>query len=140
MDGIIQRVGEWQTMKNSFVLYTDYRQHIDLLSVEEKAQLLDAIFKYADGENDIELDGMAGMAFSFIRAQMDRDNEKYERICEKRRAVGKLGGAPKGNKNAEKQAKQPNGLENNQNNQMVFETTKTTKNNQKQPKQAKQRI
>jgi len=103
-------------MKNSFVLYTDYRQHTALLSVEEKAQLLDAIFAYAAGE-EVELTGMALMAFSFIKAQMDRDAEKYSAICEKRRIAGKMGGAPKGNSNASKQAN-------------------ASKNNQNQPKQA----
>ena len=97
-------------MKNSFVLYTDYRQHTALLSVEEKAQLLDAIFAYAAGE-EVELTGMALMAFSFIKAQMDRDEEKYKAICEKRRIAGKMGGAPKGNTNASKQA---NASKNNQ--------------------------
>ena len=28
------------------------------------------------------------MAFSFIRAQMDRDDQKYEEICERNRANG----------------------------------------------------
>ena len=103
-------------MKNSFVLYTDYKQHIDLLTTEEKAQLLDAIFGYAEG-NEIELDGATKMAFSFIKAQMDRDNDKYQETCEKRRAAGAKGGAPAGNTNAKKQAKQANGCLNKQNNQ-----------------------
>ena len=81
-------------MKNSFVLYTDYRQHTALLSVEEKAQLLDAIFAYAAGE-EVELTGMALMAFSFIKAQMDRDNAKYEEKCEKRKIAGSKGGLAK---------------------------------------------
>ena len=81
-------------MKNSFVLYTDYKQHINLLSVEDKAKLLDAIFEYAEG-NEVELDGMALMAFSFIRSQMDKDNEKYREICEKRRNAGQKGGQAK---------------------------------------------
>lgn len=90
-------------MKNSFVLYTDYRQHIELLSVNEKAQLLDALFKYADGE-EVELEGMALMAFSFIRAQMDRDNEKYEKTCQRRREAGAKGGRANAKQNEAKQA------------------------------------
>ena len=103
-------------MKNSFVLYTNYKQHIDLLNTEEKAQLLDAIFEYAEG-NEIELDGATKMAFSFIKAQMDRDSDKYQETCEKRKAAGAKGGAPVGNTNAKKQAKQANGCLNKQNNQ-----------------------
>lgn len=84
-------------MKNSFVLYTSYKEHIDLLSVEEKAQLLDAIFQYAEGypEEQIIISGMAKMAFSFIRQQMDKDNEKYDEICRKRKEAGKKGAAAK---------------------------------------------
>ena len=103
-------------MKNSFVLYNDYRKHLTLLNDTEKARLLDAIFAYADGEQ-VELDGVVEMAFSFIKAQMDRDAEKYADKCEKRREAGLKGGAPKGNKNASKQPKQANGCINNQNNQ-----------------------
>ena len=116
-------------MKNSFVLYTDYRQHTALLSVEEKAQLLDAIFAYAAGE-EVELTGMALMAFSFIKAQMDRDEEKYKAICEKRRIAGKMGGAPKGNSNASKQANTT------KDNQKQTKQANATKNNQSQTKQA----
>ena len=115
-------------MKNSFVLYTDYRQHTALLSVEEKAQLLDAIFAYAAGE-EVELTGMALMAFSFIKAQMDRDEEKYKAICEKRRIAGKMGGAPKGNANASKQANAS------KNNQTQAKQANASKNNQTQAKQ-----
>lgn len=85
-------------MKNSFLLYTDYKKHIDLLPLEEKGKLLDAIFNYAEGI-EVELDGMALMAFSFIKAQMDRDVEKYEEKCEKRKAAGAKGGIAKASKN-----------------------------------------
>lgn len=80
--------------KKSFVLYCDYREHIKLLSVEDKAKLLDAIFAYASGE-EVELDGAVGMAFSFITAQMDRDTAKWETKCEKLRANGSKGGLAK---------------------------------------------
>lgn len=115
-------------MRNSFVLYTDYKQHIDLLTTEEKAQLLDAIFGYAEG-NEIELDGATKMAFSFIKAQMDRDNDKYQETCDKRRAAGAKGGAPAGNTNAKKQAKQANGCLNKQNNQKQAKQPDTDNDN-----------
>lgn len=77
-------------MKNSFVLYNDYRKHITLLSDTEKGQLLDAIFAYADGE-DVQLYGSVGMAFSFIKAQMDRDAAKWEEERQARSEAGKRG-------------------------------------------------
>lgn len=71
--------------KASFVLYTDYKQHIDLLSIEEKGLLLESIFCYVNGQELPQLSGMAKMAFSFIKSGLDRDAEKYESICDKRR-------------------------------------------------------
>lgn len=95
-------------MKNSFVLYTDYKQQIDCLSREQKGDLLDAIFQYAEKMTDesveVVLDDVTKMAFGFIKAQLDRDYKKYLEISEKRSIAGSKGGAPKGNKNASKQA------------------------------------
>lgn len=121
--------------KKSFILYCDLLENIESLSMSQRGELLTAILLYENEKELPEMDGLVKLAFSFIKLDLDRNAEKYNAICEKRREVGKLGGAPKGNKNAlkqPKQPKQPNGFENNQNNQMVFETTK---NNQKQAKQ-----
>ena len=95
-------------MKNSFVLYTDYLSHIELLTLEQRGALLTAIMYYASGMELPDMDGMTEMAFSFIRAQMDKDNEKYEKIVESRREAGKKGGRPpeeKANAFSEKQNK-----------------------------------
>ena len=81
----------------SFVLYTDYIDQVELLSMEQRGLLLSAIMCYAAGKELPELDGMVTMAFSFIRKQIDRDNEKYQEKVEKCREAGKLGGRPKKN-------------------------------------------
>lgn len=87
--------------KKSFLLYCDYREHIKLLSVEEKAALLDAIFDYASGEK-VEVEGAVGMAFSFITAQMERDAIKWEAERQARSEAGKKGMASRwGNRNKE---------------------------------------
>lgn len=70
--------------KKSFVLYTDYQKHINKLTDEEAGTLFKALFKYAEKEELPELTPMADMAFSFISAIMDRDNEKWEEIKKKR--------------------------------------------------------
>ena len=112
-------------MKNSFVLYTEYKEHLEYLNQKQKGDLLDAIFQYAEKMTEesvtVELDDVTKMAFSFIKCQMQRDFEKYIEIREKRRIAGLKGGAPKGNKNASKQAK---GCINNQNNQMLTKQAK----------------
>ena len=89
--------------KKSFVLYYDYREHLALLSDEERGRLLMALFDFIDGKEP-ELTGAALMAFSFIRTQLMRDAEKYAAICRKRSEAGKRGGRQKGtNDSPEKQ-------------------------------------
>lgn len=76
--------------KKSFVLYNDMRTHIEKLTIEQRGQLLTAIFAHADGE-DYSLDVVTDMAFGFISDQMDRDSEKYTEKCQKRSDAGKKG-------------------------------------------------
>lgn len=99
-------------MKNSFVMYTDYMEQIKLLDMEQRGMLFTAIMQYASGDALLEMDGMTGMAFSFIKSKMDRDFEKYQQTVEKRKEAGKLGGRPKAKGFEEKQekAKKANGF------------------------------
>lgn len=102
--------------KDSFVLYTDYLQHIRLLSPEEKGVLFEAILLYAAGEEIPFLSPAAEMAFSFIKSRMDADAERYEKTCKARKEAGRLGGRPKTNGLPENQnkAKKANGFSDNQ--------------------------
>lgn len=77
-----------------FLLFYDYRQHLALLSDEERGRLLMALIDYGEKGIEPEVDGALMMAFSFIRAQIDRDRAKYEEKCRKRREAGKQGGRP----------------------------------------------
>ena len=70
--------------KKGFLLYNDYYEHIKLLSNEEVGLLTIALFEYAESKKLPNFEGGLAMAFSFIRAQMDRDGEKYEETCRKR--------------------------------------------------------
>lgn len=100
-------------MKNSFVLYTDYLEHIQDMDLEQLGTLFLAIFHYQRGEDLPEMDAETNMAFKFIRFQLDKDNKKYEETTEKRKEAGKLGGRPKANGFDEK-AKKANGFFENQ--------------------------
>lgn len=91
-------------MKNSFVLYTEYAKHLELLSMEQRGVLFTAIMAFETGEEMPDMDGMTKMAFSFISEQLLRDKEKYESICKKRSAAGQSGGRPKANADEEKQS------------------------------------
>ncbi len=79
--------------KKSFVLYCDIGQHLALLSDEEAGQLFKALVRYADTGEQSELPPMAGMAFSFISAQIERDSQKWKDIREKRKQAGRIGGS-----------------------------------------------
>ncbi len=92
--------------KNSFVLYSDYEQHIKLLSNEQAGILLKNIFAYVGDADLVEMDATTAMAFSFIKANLDRDFGRYDEVIEKRREAGKKGGRPaKANAFSEKQTK-----------------------------------
>ena len=81
--------------KKSFVMYGDMYLPTENLSLSQKGELWDAVFKYNAGEEVNISDLMAQMAFSFFRQAFDRDAEKYEAVREKRRIAGSLGGTAK---------------------------------------------
>ena len=81
--------------KNSFLIYLDYEEHFNLLTDEQIGQLIRAIIKYEKSGEMPELDGMLKMAFSFIKTQLDRDREKYNKKCEKNKENGRRGGRPR---------------------------------------------
>ena len=87
--------------KKGFVLYYDYRKHLELLTNEERGKLFLALMDYGENGKEPKLDGAALMAFSFIACQMDRDTEKYLKTCQKRSESGKKGGRPKKKTDAE---------------------------------------
>ena len=99
--------------KKSFVLHKDYHNQIKKLSDEDAAALLRAIFAYVNGEEVGELSPVADMVFSFIAAQIDRDNAKYKARCERNKANGKKGGRPKKEEpnETEENPKEPNETE-----------------------------
>ena len=114
-------------MKQSMIFYASWKEAIKGLPDGVRLEVYEAAVDFAMTGNVPELSAMAAMVFPFIRQDIERDKESYDKLCEMRRKIGKLGGAPKGNHNARK---------NNQNNQAVEITTKTTKaseNNQNNP-------
>ena len=99
--------------KRSFVLYCDYLEHIEKLSNEDAGKLFKAILDYEANGAVAELCGAAGMAFSFIQAQLNRDKANYEEVCRTRQENGKKGGRPKKEIDVEEPIK-PNGYFENQ--------------------------
>lgn len=93
--------------KNNFVVYTEWWESIKHLSVEQKAELLDAMFLYHKGEVN-ECSPVVNMALTFMKAQFERDKLKYEESAERSRLNGSKGGRPKSDKNANN--KKPTGF------------------------------
>jgi len=82
-------------MKESFILYTDYREVIEQMDMNDRGELLTAIMRYASDEDPGELSPLVNVVFAFIRSRMDRDAAKYEQTCEKRRIAASMGGKQK---------------------------------------------
>ena len=82
--------------KKSFVVYSDYYQHLEDLTLEQKGKIFDAMFNYSI-TGEYKINGIEGMAFSFIKSQMDRDTDKWTQRADKSRENGKKGGRPKAN-------------------------------------------
>lgn len=91
--------------KNSIVIMTDWKDLTDSLTLEQKGQVLDAIFSAACGEevDTSDTDAACIPTINYITRQIERNNEKYQEIIEKRAAAGRKGGLSK-----QKQAKQAN--------------------------------
>lgn len=83
--------------KKSILFYLDnYTESMKGLSFEQKGMLFDAIVSYGGGIADMpEEMGLLSLAFDPIKATMDRDQEKYEQVCERNRKNGLKGGKPK---------------------------------------------
>ena len=119
--------------KKSFVLFTDRKKEIDMLSDAQCGVLFKAILRYADtGERLESEDLVVQVLFSVFTSQIDNCNEKWEKIRQARAEAGRKGGAKKGNQNAakQKQAKQTNACFAKQ------KQAKTSKNKQTLAKQA----
>jgi hypothetical protein len=77
---------EKEIQKESFLIYKSAYPAIQELSITDKGLLLDAIFQY-NLESIIpdDLPTNVKIIFLFMKSQFDRDNKKYEAICERNR-------------------------------------------------------
>ena len=92
--------------KQSFLLYHDSRDLFAKLSPEDCQTLILGLFDYSMEQDVFFPPGSAvDIAFTVIRTYMDKNALKYEERCRINRQNGAKGGAPRGNKNAEKKPK-----------------------------------
>lgn len=118
--------------KSSFLIYLDYQEQFELLTDEQAGQLIKAIIKYEKTGEITKLDGMTKMAFSFIKQQLDRDNEKWREEKQKRSEAGKKGMANRWrNSNNDNNNNKDNNVITNDNkdNSVKNDITRNNKNN-----------
>ena len=77
-------------MRNSFILYSDMADVFLDMPDTEAGQLIKAIFQYQAG-GEVTLPANLKYVFPLIRAQLNRDAEKWKKITEVRAAVGARG-------------------------------------------------
>jgi hypothetical protein len=93
--------------KKSFIVYQSWREPFELLTESEKSQFISNLFKFNEGEEIILDTPMLKMFWTSIEYNLTENDKRYKTSVEN----GSKGGAPKGNKNASKQPKQPNSTE-----------------------------
>ena len=76
--------------KKSFVLYLEYAEYFGELTDEQAGKVIKAIYAFEQGQEPPELSGAAKIAFSAVRNQLMRDNERWEKQVRN----GKRGGRP----------------------------------------------
>ena len=80
--------------KKSFLLHIDSLDVLDDLSDEQAGMLFKAIKSYQLGD-EFELNSIVKIAFSPFKNQFSRDDEKYQKTCERRAVAGSKGGKQK---------------------------------------------
>lgn len=73
----------------AILISTDFRAQFEMLNDKEAGELIKALFRYAEEGTPLESKRKAvRVLFGLIRAQLDKDAEKYAKICEKRKKAG----------------------------------------------------
>lgn len=72
----------------------DLLDSVELMTDDEAGKLLKAIINHVDGR-ECDLPREIVFAFTPIKNQLTRDNDKYSQYIEKQREIGKKGGRPK---------------------------------------------
>lgn len=82
-----------------FQAYHSYLQSMEPLNDAECGRLFRALLKYSETGECEELRGNERFIFPTMRAQIDRDKNKYVKQCHKNAENGKHGGRPKNPEN-----------------------------------------
>ena len=105
-------------MKDSFIMQTKYEKHFRRLGEKRGYMLLMAIFEYEQTRVAPELDESIEDAFYFIKDDLDKAYENYQKAVDRNKANGSRGGRPK----------KPNGKTENPKNPVGFQKPKKPDN------------
>lgn len=83
-----------------FPLFFKDQGKLQYLSMEQRGELLTALFDYAANGSIPKLDGLTGFAFEVFRERIDTSLVAYEEVCQKNRENGRKGGRPRKNQTA----------------------------------------
>jgi len=81
--------------KTSFILYSDYKEHFEILPDDIAGKLIKHIFRYVNDGNPESQDLILNVAFNPIKQHLKRDLKKFEDKKVARKEAGKLGGVAK---------------------------------------------
>ena len=76
-------------------LFYDWYDMLSGLTKEEMGEMFEAIMRYGYDGTEIETTGVVARMFPFFKRNIDRNEEAYEKMVEKRREAGRKGGKAK---------------------------------------------
>ncbi len=72
--------------RKSFLFYYDWGNFYDPLDNDRKAQLITATYRYAKDRTETDFDDLTlKVLFNVVKDTIDRDDEKYDKKCQKNR-------------------------------------------------------
>lgn len=83
-------------VRRSFLFNIEWVEVLDGYPKEVRHEVLDGVLEYMRSGKIIEMKPLAKMAFSFIKRELDYNNERYESMVSKRSEAGRKGGLSKG--------------------------------------------
>lgn len=108
--------------KRTFIFNFSWKKVLMEYPPDVRLEVYDAVVDYAESGKLSEMKPLSKMAFLFIKDELDYNNEKYEKVCEKRSRSGKEGAAKRWStvNKGEKIAKIANAKKDNKNSKCHF--------------------
>ena len=115
-------------MRKSFILHIDSLGILNELTDEQAGQLFKLIYNYYNPNKPIEtqITQLVNLAFYSFKSQFERDLQAYNKVCDRNKNNGMLGGRPK--KNNPNKPKKPDNDNKNKNNNDNDNNNKNNKN------------